>query len=150
MYKCIYFSIKELVSKIVYDFYKPRYGEDFIWKFFDADVLRDADTIRKEWGKPLIINNWHLGGNLTQCGLRSNRDPLVTAKSTPYLGGHNLAKGFDFHDQAGDNKGLWKCIENLIKTKKLKKIRRLENLKSTPTWVHADALQTKNDDLEIF
>ena len=32
MYTCKYFTIKELVSKSVYDFYKSRYGELFIWK----------------------------------------------------------------------------------------------------------------------
>ena len=150
MYKCVYFSIKELVSKIVYDFYKPTYGEDFLWRFFDADILKDLDTIRKEWDKPIIINNWSSGGNLSQCGIRSNLDPLVKQRKTPYLGGHNLAKGFDLHDSNGNNEGLYNCVKNLIISKKLKKIRRLENFKITKTWVHADALQTKNDDLEIF
>lgn len=150
MYKCKYFGIKELVSKIVYDYFTPRYGEAFIWAFFDDDDKKDLDTIRETWGKPIIINNWAVGGSLSQCGLRCNLDPLVKTKNTPYCGGHNLAKGFDLHDKGGDNAGLWKHIRNLIVNKKLRKIRRLENIKSTPTWVHGDSIGSPADGLCIF
>lgn len=150
MYKCKYFGIKELVSKIVYDYFTPRYGEAFIWAFFDDDDKKDLDTIRETWGKPIIINNWAIGGSLSQCGLRCNLDPLVKTKNTPYCGGHNLAKGFDLHDKGGDNAGLWKHIRNLIVNKKLRKIRRLENIKSTPTWVHGDSIGSPADGLCIF
>ena len=37
MYICKKFTIKELVSKIVFDYYKPRYGEVFMWAFFDDE-----------------------------------------------------------------------------------------------------------------
>ena len=79
MYICKYFTIKELVSKAVYNFYTPRYGEKFIWGFFDDEDKQDIDKIRETWGKPIIINNWASGGNLSQCGLRCNIDPLVKA-----------------------------------------------------------------------
>lgn len=150
MYTCKYFTIKELVSKLVYDFYKPKYGESFIWKFFDEDDLKDLDTIRETWGRGIIINNWATGGDLSQCGLRCNIDPLVKAKTTPYLGGHNLAKGWDLHDTKGENTKLYNHVIDLIKKGKLKKLRRVENIKSTPTWVHADSLRTANNELEIF
>lgn len=150
MYTCQYFGIKELVSKLVYNFYKPKYGESFIWKFFDEDVLRDLDTIRQTWGRGIIINNWSSGGSLSQCGLRCNVDPLVKEKTTPYLGGHNLAKGFDLHDSKNENAKLYNHVQNLIKNNKLKTFRRVENIKSTPTWVHVDALRTNSNQLEIF
>lgn len=150
MYICEHFGIKELVSNVVYNFYKPKYGESFIWKFFDTDVLQDLDTIRKTWGRGIIINNWASGGNLRQCGLRCNIDPLVKEKTTPYLGGHNLAKGFDLHDTKGENLKLYNHVISLIQNKKLKTFRRVENIKSTPSWVHVDALRTTNDGLEIF
>ena len=150
MYICKKFTIKELVSKIVYDFYKPRYGEEFMWAFFDDDDKRDIDTIRETWGKPIIINNWAYGGDLSQCGLRCNLDPLVKQKKNPYCGGHNLAKGFDLHDKGGDNVGLWKHVRSLIVNKKLRKLCRLENIKSTPTWVHTDSIGSASDGLVIF
>ena len=150
MYICKKFTIKELVSKIVYDYYKPRYGEVFMWAFFDDEDKQDLDTIRETWGKPIIINNWAYGGDLSQCGLRCNLDPLVKAKKNPYCGGHNLAKGFDLHDKGGDNVGLWKHVRSLIVNKKLKKLCRLENIKSSPTWVHTDSIGSASDGLVVF
>lgn len=152
IYKCKHFGIKELVSRKVYNAF-IKYGEAFIWGFFDAEILQDVDLIRETWGKPIIINDWAFGGSLEQCGLRSNIEQLTkdhTAKGVPYLGGHNLAKGFDFHDKAGDNKGLYEHICNLARQGRLKKLRRVENIASTPTWVHADGLQIVADKLQIF
>lgn len=137
MYKCRYFGIKELVSKIVYD----KFGEG-AWMFFDPDTLSDLDTIREANGGSIIINNWYNGGTLSQCGLRSNMDPLVKEKKTLYVSSHMMGKGFDLHDGLGRNSRLFGIIENLIKQKKLKKFRRLENIKDTPTWVHVDEYQS--------
>lgn len=152
-YYCKHFKIQELVSKAVYDYYKSRYGEKFLWNFFEEEYLMDLDTIREARGSAIYINNWHLGGNLQQCGLRSNIEQLTkdhTSKSIPYLGGHNLAKGFDLHDGKGDNKALHKLVCNLISKKKLKKLKRVENIVSTPNWTHTDGLQTPDGSLQIF
>jgi hypothetical protein len=132
-YKCQYFGIKELVSKIVYD----KFGEQ-AWMFFDEEIRQDLDTIREANGAGLIINNWSSGGSLSQCGLRTNMDPLVKAKTTLYVSAHCLGKGFDLHDSLGRNQRLWTIVHNLITQKKLKKFCRLENIKSTATWVHVD------------
>ena len=85
MYKCQYFSIKELVSPIVYQ----KWGEQS-WMFFNPDILQDLDTIRETWGSSIVINNWASGGNLKQCGLRSNMDELVKSKKSLYLSAHCL------------------------------------------------------------
>lgn len=144
MYKCVHFGIKELVSPIVYE----KWGER-AWMFFDEDVLRDLDTIQETYGSGIIINNWATGGNLKQCGLRSNMDELVKSKKTLYLSAHCLARGFDLHGT--DNKKLYKDIETLIKNGKLKKFRRLESPQSIKyAWVHVDGLQTMYDKLEVF
>ena len=137
MYKCNYFSIKELVSPIVYDRWKEQ-----AWMFFSPDVLQDLDTIRETWGSPIIINNWANGGSLKQCGLRSNMDELVKNKKTLYLSAHILAKGFDLHDKLGRNSKLYDHCYNLIKNGKLKAFKRLENIKNTPTWTHIDGFQS--------
>jgi hypothetical protein len=134
MYKCKYFGIKELVSKLVYD----KFG-DTCWQWFDADILQDLDTIRESWGKPIIINNWATGGNLSQCGLRTNADPLVKAKTIPYCSRHCFAKAFDLHDKAGSHQALWTHVQNLILNKKLKRFNGLEKFSSTPTWTHVEA-----------
>ena len=56
MYKCKYFKIQELVSKIVYDIYK-----DFAWRFFSDDFKKDLDTIREYHKCGLTINDWVFG-----------------------------------------------------------------------------------------
>lgn len=142
MYKCRYFSIKELVSPIVYN----KWGEQS-WMFFDEDVLKELDYIRETFGSPIIINNWANGGSLKQCGLRSNMDELVKSKKTLYLSGHILSKAFDLHSMYGYNQKLFNHVYNLIKNKKLKKFKRLENFNNTKTWIHIDCLQS---DVIIF
>lgn len=150
MYKCKHFEIRELVSKDVYKFYKPKYGENFIWCFFDNDVLADIDTIREQYGSGLVINNWAAGGQYNESGLRSNVDSLVKSKKTPYLGGHNLAKGFDLKPLDKNYKRLYSVIWELMNNGRLKKLKRLENINSTPTWVHVDGLETGNGKPQIF
>ena len=137
MYKCHHFSIKELVSPIVYDKWKEQ-----AWMFFDETVLRDLDTIRETYGSPIIINNWVTG--LKQCGLRSNMDEMVKSKKTLYLSAHTMGKGFDLHCAYGHNNKLWQHCYNLIKSKKLKAFKRLENIKNTNGWIHTDAFQSDN------
>lgn len=154
MYKSKFFGIKELVSKVVYDYYTKLYGvsggEALMWSFFDALFLQDLDTIRANWGRPITINNWHLGGQYEESGLRCNVDSLVKGKTTPYCGGHNFAKAGDLKDSKGENSKLHDFVCGLINQGKLKVIRRIENIKNTPTWTHCDSFQTPNDKLLIF
>ncbi len=145
MYKCIHFNIKELVSPEVY----KKFGET-AWMFFDEAVLRDLDTIREENKAPITINN---GRDLTQCGLRENTCKIMkdhTNKNQLYLSSHSMGKAFDLHDSLGRNTRLHSIVCNLINSKKLKAFKRVESLKSAPTWVHVDSFQTKNSKLEVF
>lgn len=137
MYKCAFFSIKELVSPVVYD----KWGNQ-AWMFFDENILKDLDTIRESYGSSIVINNWSFGGDLKQCGLRSNMDDMVKAKKTLYLSAHCLAKGFDLHCGNNHHSKLWQHCYDLILHKKLKSFKRLENFKATPTWVHIDGFQS--------
>ena len=112
--------------------------------FFDENVLRDLDLIRQTWGSSIIINNWARGGNLKQCGLRSNMDEIVKTKNALYLSSHCMGKGFDLHAGNGLNNKLWSHCYQLILHKKLKTFSRLEDLKLTNGWVHIDTFQTEN------
>ena len=148
MYKSKYFKPQELVSKIVYD----KFGENS-YQFFDEDVLKELDYIRETYGHPICINNWHLYGQYKESGLRSNRDSLVTSKKTLYLSAHCLGKAFDIKDYnniKGNNNRLYNHVLNLMKQGLLKKFRRLENITQTPTWVHIDCFQTKDNKYMVF
>lgn len=137
MKKCRYFGIKELVSRFVWE----KFGEQ-AWMFFNPDIKDDLDTIREANGAGIIINNWASGGSLSQCGLRCNLDPLVISKTTVYCSAHTMGKGFDLHDSLGRHSRLYNIVLDLIKRKKLKTIRRVEDFKYTPTWVHVDEFES--------
>lgn len=142
MYHCTHFSIKELVSPIVYN----KFGENS-WQFFNEEILKELDFIRESYYSPIIINNWSFGGNLKQCGLRSNLDEIVknkTNKNQLYLSAHVLCCAFDLHCKYGHNDKLFNHVYNLIKNKKLKQFKRLENFELTKTYVHTDCFNSQN------
>ena len=147
MYKCKHFKVQELVSPQVYQ----RYGE-FCWKFF-SDLLKiDLDTIREYHGYGITINDWVFGGkNFTQCGFRSNLEPMVKSKNTLYCSAHCMAKAFDLHSSYSNFK-LYKDIEELKNKGLLKAVRRIESRKSTKDgWVHIDEFDTEFiNKLEVF
>lgn len=144
MYKCKYFKIHELVSPAVYAYF----GE-FAWKFLNQDVLRDIDTLREIWGKALIINNYAWGGSYKESGLRCNTDSIVRAKKTPYLSGHVLGRAFDIKPEyMKDLPDLIKCVQ--LNYHKFLTISRMENPKSTPTWLHLDNLGDRGTQIQIF
>lgn len=142
MYKCVWFGIKELVSPASYQ----KFGEN-AWMFFDKGILEDLDKIRETWGSSIIINNWQFGGELKQCGLRSNIDQIPkdkTRREQLYLSAHTMGKGFDLHDKLGRNKRLFEHCYRLILSGKLKTFKRLENWQATSSgggWVHIDSFQ---------
>ena len=149
MYKCRHFGIKELVSKQVYEYFTKLYGESFCWRFFSEQELRDLDTIRDYHGQEIIINNWASGGSFSQCGFRSNMDPMVKGKTTLYCSSHMMGKAFDLH--SSDIKKLYKDVETLYNLGKLQAIKRIESPNSTKYgWCHVDSFQTTCKGLEVF
>ena len=58
-----YFTVKELVSKDVYDLL----GDNAL-KLFDPKALEVLEDIREILEVPLICNNWEHGGNRNYCG----------------------------------------------------------------------------------
>ena len=132
--KSKYFKIQELVSKKVYD----NYGEQ-AWMFIDTKLIKVLDLLREHFNKPITINNWMWGGTLEQRGLRTNLDELVkkkTEKGTLYISQHILGKAADFNVKGLSSEEVYKEI--LKNRGKFYLISRIENIDSTPTWVHID------------
>ncbi len=132
--KSKYFKIQELVSKKVYD----KYGEQ-AWMFIDTKLIKVLDLLREHFNKPITINNWMWGGTLEQRGLRTNLDELVkkkTEKGTLYISQHILGKAADFNVKGLSSEEVYKEI--LKNRGKFYLISRIENIDSTPTWVHID------------
>lgn len=126
-----YFDIQELVCKHVY----TRFGEG-AWSFFDERLFETLLVIREKLGKPIYVNNWQVGGNLTQRGLRCNVCVLVSEKTAlekVYMSTHIQGNGIDFDVQgmsAAEVRG-W-IIKNQIL---LPYPVRLED---NVSWVHLD------------
>ena len=90
-----YFNIKKLVCKHVYCTFKEKKS----WEFFDQKLLETLLFIREGIGKPITVNNWHIGGNFTQRGLRCNLCQLVLEKSKAnkiYVSAHMQGDAVDF------------------------------------------------------
>lgn len=132
--KSKYFKIQELVSKKVYD----KHGEQ-AWMFIDTKLIKVLDLLREHFNRPITVNNWLWGGALEQRGLRTNLDELVknkTEKGTLYISQHILGKAVDFNVKGLSSEEVYKEI--LKNKNKFYLISRIENIDSTPNWVHID------------
>ena len=85
--KPTHFTAQELVPQAIYD----HYGDDS-FMFIDNKILITLDLIREYFKSPVIVNNWHKGGNLENRCFRS-WDTRVGAR----LSQHKLGKAVDFN-----------------------------------------------------
>lgn len=126
-----YFDIQELVCKHVYN----KFGDN-AWQFFDDRLLETLLVIREKLGKPVTVNNWKLGGNLTQRGLRCNVCQLVAEKTRlkkVYMSAHSQGTAVDF-----DVKGMTALdVRNWIKDNQILLPYPIR-LEQDVTWVHMD------------
>lgn len=82
MYICEHFKIYELVPK---EF--EHVPDSKLWLLFDDRALKTLDMLRKEFG-PVTINNWKVGGLLSQRGFR-------TANVGAVFSQHRFGRAFD-------------------------------------------------------
>lgn len=139
MYKCKYFSIKELVNP---DLLK-QIGETTAWKLFDERLLRYADVIREKYGACTVNAN-----GLVDCGLR---DPQSATGAKYSM--HKIGRALDLHIRSIE----LKCAGNKpAKIAAYNKVR--EQLMENPnfnglnfenniSWLHID---TGNRDNRLF
>lgn len=128
-----YFDIKELVCPHVFNNPSLR---ALAWDFFDPRLLETLFVIREKLGRAIYVNNWAVGGSLSQRGLRCNVCKLVAEKTSlekPYVSTHLQGTGIDF-----DVKGM---------SAKEVRVWLIENqdilpypirLEDKVTWVHLD------------
>ena len=144
-----YFSIQEFVGSTTYN----KYGRT-AWKWIDKDLLETMLIIRTTIGRPITINNWHIGGKYSQRGLRTIVQQLVKNafyKGRLYLSAHMFGKAVDF-----DVKGMtanevreWIVDHQDLLPHKV----RLENKLNGKyiSWVHLDVFwEEKNEKVYLF
>ena len=90
-----YFDLEELICPHV----SARFGQK-AWQFIDTRLLETLYVIRKSIDKPIYVNDWAMGGTLSQRGLRCNICYLVKSKTIEdqvYMSAHNQGEAVDFH-----------------------------------------------------
>lgn len=141
-----YFEVQELVCPHVYN--KWGNNPDFIWNFFDPRLLKTLDYLRKKLNKPITVNNWKIGGNFSQRGLRCNVCDLVrskTNKSQLYLSSHILGRACDF-----DVKRMTaQEVRNWIISHSSELPYPL-SLEDKVSWVHIDMREQNNQKVYLF
>ena len=126
-----FFDVQELVCRHVYN----TFGLSAL-NFLDEKLLETLLFVRENIGKPIYVNNWQIGGNLSQRGLRCNLCDLVKSKTNAnsiYVSAHVLGKAVDF-----DVKGM-KAEE--VRQWLLTNENRLPHpirLEKGVSWVHMD------------
>ena len=127
-----YFDIQELVCKDVY----VRFGER-AWAFFDERLLWTLLFIRQAINKPIYVNNWQIGGNLKERGLRCNLCNIVdskTASHIPYISPHVQGQAVDFNVTGMTSEQVQQWLRN---NKHLLPYPIRMEL-NTSTWTHID------------
>jgi uncharacterized protein YcbK (DUF882 family) len=66
MYTPKYFAASELVDSITHS----KFGDSAI-QLFNPLALQGLDKLRDHFGKPIVVNNWKIGGPFSWRGLRT-------------------------------------------------------------------------------
>ena len=125
-YKPFYFRTWELVPKETYQQF-----DDNSIMFFPANALRMLDRLRDFLGVPIIINNWHEGGNYEYSGLRP-----ISCKVGSEYSQHRLGQAFDIKPLRMLIGDAFKMIMDNQSDDRLDYITAIEDISYTPTWLH--------------
>ncbi len=132
-----YFSIREFVSECVY---KLR-GERSV-QLIDNHLTTFMDNLREALGKPITINDWHVGGEYQWRGLRNPRSDWYSEFSQ-----HTFGRGIDFKvkGMSADEVRAW-----IIENRELEWVKCVTFLESEISWVHCDLRAGTNGDLWVW
>ena len=118
------FAVTELVPPEVYS----KMGDSAII-LLDDRILRIADFVRDHFGKPVIINNWHGGGQYSQRGFRTVQQGA--AEHSPHMYGR--AVDFDVKDVAPDD-----VRAEILSNQSAGEFPLISGMEVGITWVHLD------------
>lgn len=123
--KCQHFILQELIPPEIYDL-----RGDAGWELLDPVALLSLDALRECFG-PIVVNNWHDGGNFKESGYRSLTTPTGARFSQ-----HKFGRAFDCKPQRVTPDEMSEYI--LTNATKFQHITTLEDVKKTVTWLHFD------------
>lgn len=144
MYKCKYYSLKELVH--------PSFlgtNPDILWRIFDERLLKMADKIRDKYGACTVNAN-----GLTDCGLRK-----MDSTTGASFSAHKFGRALDLHIRSIEleaGKIPDPTMRKKFKIKEYNKVREnlminhefdILNFEYGISWLHVD---TFNRDKRLF
>jgi len=129
-----HFKVQEFVPRDVYQYL----GDDAL-RLIDPRLIEVMEWLRDELNAPITINNWHLGGQFQQRGLRPNTSEIVRSKKTLYLSAHcfGMAADFDVQGMTAEQVRRW-----IYANKEL--MPHAVRLESKVNWVHLDVSNLTN------
>ena len=134
-----YFKVQELVSESTY---KARGGRST--QLIDKRVITFIEGLREALGKPITINNWHVGGEYQWRGLRIPESPWY---STYSMHTHGKALDFDVKGMAAEEVRQW-----IIEHRELEWVRPVNFLEGgeTVNWGHIDVRNGTDGNLWLW
>lgn len=146
------FILPEYVSEKVYKQY-GRKAKRFICKTLVNATTQLCIDLEEHYCRPVscTINDWFWGGNFVASGLRMPGTPYYSITSA-HAWGKGDDKKFKFKD--GDKETIsTKEVYDFILANQEKYydlgIRRIEDIRDAPTWIHWDTIMTDNPKGEI-
>ena len=119
------FILQELVMPEVYQ----ERGER-AWELLDARALLMLQMLRHAFG-PIVVNNWHDGGEYKESGLRS-----FECSTGAKLSQHKFGRAFDCKSR---NATPYEMRDFVIgKQERFPYLTTIEDPQYTPTWFHFD------------
>ncbi|MDK2909652.1 MAG: hypothetical protein PWR20_1219 [Bacteroidales bacterium] len=116
-------------------------GEKAI-QLLDYRIILIAQFIRDYFGRPMTINNWHIGGHFTERGFREPQ----THTGAPFSQ-HKFGRAIDF---TLDGLSPEEIRTEILKNQQLFLEKGLTCIEAkTPTWVHIDCRYTGLDKILI-
>lgn len=125
IYRPRHFEIQELVPPEIYD----ARGEA-AWELLDARALATLDRMREFFG-PIIVNDWHWGGQYRESGLREPNTSTGARYSQ-----HKFGRAFDCKFRHTTPLAVYGHI--LAHQDDFPYLTTLEDIEATPTWLHFD------------
>lgn len=133
------FSLKEFVPPKIW----RQFGKSSRW-FIDERILDLAQFTREFFDRPMIINNWHVGGDFTERGYRlPNTDTGATYSQ------HKYGRAIDFNVAGQSADKTREVIFDNESAFMEEGLTTLEHGDIADTWVHADIRNTNRDEIFI-
>ena len=125
-----HFDLREFVTPEAY----TALGDNAIW-LIDHRLVDVVEALRDHFQAPIIINNWHTGGQYHESGLR-NFDTATGAKYSQ----HKYGRAADLKIAGVDPETARQEIRTWFSSFNILGLTTIEL--NTPSWVHVDCRNT--------